>query len=89
MKSGLGLGLIPIVIRSANDGQIMVPSPKSNTLKRTAIYRETNHHWNNYPLNIRKLNSKVSFKHHLRMHYLNIYYITIAFIHCMNAIVIV
>ena len=47
--------------RSANDGQMMLPHPKSNVLKKTVIYRAINH-WNNCPLNICKLNSKISFK---------------------------
>ena len=37
--------------RSADDDQMMLPSPKSNALKRTVIYHAINH-WNNCPLNI-------------------------------------
>ena len=60
------------VTRSANGGQMMLPCPKSNALKRTVIYRAISY-WNNCPLNIRELNSKVSFNYYLRMHYLHLW----------------
>lgn len=56
--------------RTAGDGQIMLPCPKSNALKKTVIYRAINH-WNNCPLYIRQSNNKSSFKYDLRMHFLS------------------
>ena len=50
--------------RPTDDSQMMLPSPKSNALKKTVIYCAINH-WNNYPLNIQELNCKVSFENAL------------------------
>lgn len=54
--------------RLADVGQITLPCPKSNALKKTVIYRAIKL-WNSCPLHIRQSNSKASFKYHLRMHY--------------------
>ena len=56
--------------RTAGDGQIMLPHPKSNALKKTVIYRAITH-WNSCPLHIRQSSNKSTFKYHLRIHYLN------------------
>ena len=73
--------------RSADDSQMMLPSPKSNALKKTVIYCAINH-WNNCPLNIQELNCKLSFKYLLRMHYVNVW-VGNGHTYCMNAIMIV
>ena len=48
-------------------GQLVLPRPKSNSLKRSFIYRSLSL-WNDLPRHLCSINSKLTFKKHLRFH---------------------
>ncbi len=56
--------------RKAGKGDIVQPNPKTNSLKRTVLYRAIKT-WNELPLVNRQDKRKKSFKKRLRAHLLN------------------
>ena len=53
--------------RGSRNGQLVLPCPKSNSLKRSLIYRSLSL-WNDLPRHLCSINSKLTFKKHLRFH---------------------
>ena len=53
--------------RASSNGQLVLPRPKSNSLKRSFIYRSLSL-WNDLPRHLCSINSKLTFKKHLRFH---------------------
>ena len=53
--------------RGASDGQITLPRPKSNSMKRAAFYRSTTL-WNSLPNELRQISEKANFKRKLNLY---------------------
>ena len=52
--------------RSSSNGQLVLPCPKNNSLKRSFIYRSLSL-WNTLPYSLGANHSRVSFKKHLKL----------------------
>ena len=56
--------------RAANSGQVSLPLPKSDYIKRTVLYRSTVF-WNKLPVVVRGIKDKTGFKRRLKLYLLS------------------